>query len=179
MSLAWRAKNRLLWATGIAIGAFFVSVTPITLNWLTSANVNDAETQPSNFGTDTMVRLEKSRTKSETLTSEDLVAASSIKLQRMNPPIPPPPSPKPLVPEPKQLAPTVLFTGSLVGTIQDSDPSYCFAFLKKQDNTVVLIRKGEKIEDSANSPVVDSISSREVKLVRGPESQVLEIGELQ
>jgi len=26
---------------------------------------------------------------------------------------------------------------------------------------------------------VDSISSREVKLVRGPESQVLEIGELQ
>ena len=178
MNLAWRTRNRLLWATGLACGAFFVSVTPTVLSWLASGNTEEAEYDRSSFGREKIPRLEKSRSKSGSLSPEDVLAASSIKLQRMNPPIPPPPPPKPPVVEPKQLAPAVLFTGSLVGTIQDSDPSYCYAFLKKQDNSVVLIRKGEKLEETANSPVVDSISTREVRLVLGSESQVLKISEL-
>jgi hypothetical protein len=178
MNLAWRTINRLLWATGLACGAFFVSATPTALSWLASGNTDEAENDRSSFGREKMPRLEKSRSKSGSFSPEDVLIASSIKLQRMNPPIPPPPAPKPQVIELKSTVPVVLFTGSLVGTIQDSDPSYCYAFLKKQDNSVVLIRKGDKLEETANSPVVDSISTREVRLVLGSESQVLKISEL-
>ena len=59
----------------------------------------------------------------------------------MQPPKPAlPPEPPPVV----AVAPVEvkLFAGSLIGVIRDSDPKYCYAVLKWQDNRIQLVATG-------------------------------------
>lgn len=109
-------------------------------------------------------------------TEEQLERASSVNLQRMNPPKALPPPAKPVVAaEPPPPVPVVLFQGTLLGTIEDSDPKYCFALLKGTDNRVKLVAQGQKIGNEASSATLVSIHAKEVTLKLGEQQQTLKV----
>ena len=134
MSLSWNIRNSLLWLATAGMGAAACFGIPSTTKWL-----KDSQETKSNAGE----AIPKPALKRSTLdlpTEEELERASSVNLQRMNPPKALPPPAKPVVvAEPPPQVPVVLFQGTLLGTIEDSDPKYCFALLKGTDNRVKLV----------------------------------------
>jgi hypothetical protein len=170
MSLSWKIRNSLLWLATAGMGAAACFGIPSTTKWL-----KDSQETKSNAGE----AIPKPASKRSTLdlpTEEELERASSVNLQRMNPPKALPPPAKPVVvAEPPPQVPVVLFQGTLVGTIEDSDPKYCFALLKGTDNRVKLVAQGQKIDSDASSATLVTINAKEVTLKLGEQQQTLKV----
>ena len=95
-------------------------------------------------------------------------------LRRMQPPKPaPPPEPPPVI----AVAPVEvkLFAGSLIGVIRDSDPKYCYAVLKWQDNRIQLVATGGHLTDADDSPTVSEVNADRVTIEKGERKQTLEL----
>ena len=160
----------MLWLATVGIAAAACFGIPSTTKWL-----------GYNQETQTIAResIAKPAFKHSTLdlpTDEQLERASSVNLQRMNPPKALPPPAKPVVvADPPPPVPVVLFQGTLLGTIEDSDPKYCFALLKGTDNRVKLVAQGQKIDNKASSATLVTIHAKAVTLKLGEQQQTLKV----
>ncbi len=174
MSLSWKFRNSIMWLATVGMGTSVLFGIPWTINWL--QNSDDSKTRAVARDGIAIPAL-----KTGTLdlpTDEQLERASSVNLQRMNPPKALPPPVKPVVvAEPRPPVPVVLFQGTLLGTIEDSDPKYCFALLKGTDNRVKLVAQGQKIDNEASSATLVTIYAKEVTLKLGEQQQTLKVVE--
>ncbi len=172
MSLSWKFRNVILWLAAAALGPSACISIPGATQWLQS--VDDSQDSPPSIKTGTKVGPKRGALDSPT--QEQLARASSINLQRMNPPKPlPPPEKAVVVAVPTPPLPTVLFQGKLLGTIEDSDPKYCFALLKGLDEQVKLVAQGQKIGSSADSATLITIHAKEVTIQLGEQVQTLKV----
>ena len=118
--------------------------------------------------------LEITKSKLPSPTEEEIIKASSVALHRMQPPKPAPPPEQPAIVAAPAVE-TVLFPGSLIGIIRDSDPAYCYAVLKWPDNRIQLVAKGDKLNENADSACVDDVHEDSVSLTQGIRKQTLEM----
>ena len=170
MSLSWKFRNSMLWLATAGMGASACFGIPSTMQWLG----NSQETQSK--AREAIAKPALKRSTLELPTEEQIERASSVNLQRMNPPKALPPPAKPVVAaEPPPPVPVVLFQGTLLGTIEDSDPKYCFALLKGTDNRVKLVAQGQKIDNEASSATLVTIHAKAVTLKLGEQQQTLKV----
>lgn len=167
MSLSWKFRNSMLWFATAGLGTAACFGIPSTTHWLENSQKTQTNAQEA---------IPKPALKRSTLdlpTEEQLERASSVNLQRMNPPkaLPPPSKPE-VVAEPPRVE---LFQGTLLGTIEDSDPMYCFALLKGTDNRVKLVAQGQRIDDEASSATLVTVQAKEVTLKLGEQQQTLKM----
>ena len=144
------------------------------MNWLVSGDDLPTATTPNRAAAKSKLIRDAVERPSE----EQLALASSVNLQRMNPPKPIPPPEKPVVAaEPPPPPPVVLFQGTLVGTILDSDPKYCFALIKGADNQLQLVAQGQKIESPTHPATLVAVQAKEVTIKMGEQQQTLKVAE--
>lgn len=176
MSLSWKIRNAGLWLATAGLGASACIGIPWTTKWLQTVDDSQGSPPPIEIATKVLSK----RRALDSPTDEQLARASSINLQRMNPPKALPPLEKPVVvAEPPPPVPLVLFQGKLLGTIEDSDPKYCFALLKGTDEQVKLVAQGQKIDNQSNSATLIAIHAKEVTIRLGEQVQTLKILEEQ
>ena len=174
MRLSWKFRNAMLWLATVGLGASACFGIPTAINWLESGDDLPTATTPKRAS----AKSKSIRDAVERPSEEQLAQASSANLQRMNPPKPIPPPEKPVVAaEPPPPTPVVLFQGTLVGTILDSDPKYCFALIKVLDNRLQLVAQGQKIESPTNSATLVAVQAKEVTIKMGEQQQTLKVAE--
>jgi hypothetical protein len=92
----------------------------------------------------------------------------------MKPPIPAPPPQA--VPAPIAVpVEVVLFRGSLVGIIRDSDPGFCYAVIKDPDNRIRLVAQGGRLNERPDSPTVQEVNAESVVIAYGDRIQILQL----
>jgi hypothetical protein len=176
MNLSWKTLNRMIWLAATSIVATSILL-PFQLVKMVESIPSDSQTTLSK---QSLKQPPIDRPNTDRPTSEDIVRASQINLQRMLPPQPKPPPPQPaaepvVVVPPPPPPPTVLFHGSLIGTIEDGDPKYCYAILQWPDSRISLLAKGESLSDDTNSPKIESITSQSITLKQNNQEQTLEV----
>jgi hypothetical protein len=87
--------------------------------------------------------------------------ASGVNLQRMLPPTPIVPEPVPEAAPQVEAAP-FQFSGVLVGTMVDSDPSHSYALIKISNGKIRLIRTGEWIDHPENQVELLKVSPNQI-----------------
>lgn len=174
MSLSWKFRNAIMWLATVGTGTSVLFGIPWTTNWLQNSDDSKSRTDATN----SVVKPAAINGGLDSPTEYQLAQASSVNLQRMNPPKALPPPVKPVVvAETPPPVPVLLFQGTLLGTIEDSDPSYCFALLKGTDNRVHLVAQGNKIDNQINSAILDTIRAKEVTIKLGEQRQTLKVVE--
>jgi hypothetical protein len=176
--LSWNSISKLLIAASLGSIAVTAVIAPMGLNWLSNP-ANDQLVSEMSLPSPRVIQ--KDPKKRVTVTEDQLESAALINLQRMNPPKPLPPPPQPTKePEPPPPPPrTILYQGTLLGTIQESDPKYSFALLRGSDNRTRLVPTGGPIEETSDPITVSKVGYKEVTLVKGELSQVLTVAEPQ
>ncbi len=176
MRLSWLTMNRGLLCGALLIVGSIRFVPGAIVDWMSVGNLAQDSGQIIAVTTSTTKEKQSADNHLNRVpipSAEDIKKATSIALRRMQPP-----KPAPLEPPPKVAAAPVdpvLFAGSLVGVIQDSDPKYCYAVLKWPDNRIQLIARGEHLTEADASPTVTEVNAESVTIEQGERSQTLEM----
>jgi len=177
MRVSWLSINRTLIGAGllVACSSWFVPSAMVKWisTWESASNAGPAMASAVNSIKDKKT-ADSSLSRLPIPSADDIEKASAMALRRMQPPKPaPPPEPPPVV----AVAPVEvkLFAGSLIGVIRDSDPKYCYAVLKWQDNRIQLVATGGHLTDADDSPTVSEVNADTVTIEKGERKQTLEL----
>jgi hypothetical protein len=176
MKFSWSAINRSLFIVSLFVAgsAWFVpsSIIDAISSWQSDEELGPA-VPPTASSPKDKKSLDSNLGKLPIPTVDDIEKASLVSLRRMQPPTPvPPPESPPVAVAPAEAE---LFTGSLIGVIQDSDPKYCYAVLKWPDNRIQLIAKGGQLIEADDSPRVSEVNAEIVTIEKGERKQTLEL----
>ncbi len=167
--LTWRAQNAFLiaLATVVLSGAWFVpsslqqhlqSTSHLEPSLRVSMPIRITAPSGSEIGTVDKALIER-------------VAAMELHRMRRPQPLPPP---EPIVSStPANTIVEPLFSGTLLGIIEDNDPSYCFAILQTAPNRIRFVSFGQPINEDGSGPVLKEINHDSVTLARGENTQVI------
>ena len=177
MRVSWLAINRTLIGAGLIVACSSWFVPSAMVNWIStlesSTDAGPAMASAASSTKDKRV-ADGSSSRLPPPSWDNIEKASAIALRRMQPPKPAPPQePPPVI----AMAPVEvkLFAGSLIGVIRDSDPKYCYAVLKWQDNRIQLVAIGGHLTDADDSPTVAEVNADTVTIEKGERKQTLEL----
>lgn len=172
--MTWRTYATLLWLTSVLFMGATLALAWFVPPWLESRYAVSASVpNPA-----PKKNLPKKSAALPRPTDDQITSAAAAQLTRMSPPPPPsrPAEAAPsLMPAPPPVVQVPLFPGTLIGTIEDGDPSLSYAILRWPDNRVQLVACGQSLSEQPESPKVDSIAAGTVTLKRGEQSQILQV----
>jgi len=173
MSIPWSIINAILFLASIAVLALVYFVPAKLVNWLNNSESTVHAVTKIPMPKRESFEITPDAADAQRKLEEQVAAALTVKLQRMQPPkpAPPPEAPKP-APPPKEVE-TQLYQGTLMGVIVDSDPRHSYAVLKGSDNRVLLVVSGQSVDGTGKGATLDEISPNSVVIRKGDRKQTL------
>jgi len=173
VKLSWKSKNL---AAQVSAATIAIAAIGFIAFWVSqSTHIEIVNSSPDDLGLG--VKALQTRGTGRNLvpapTADAVASAAAVRLHRMLPPAPPPLPP--VIAQVDRIPDKPLFHGDLIGTIEDTDPNYCFAVLRWPDTRIQLVAKGQSLEETADSPTLESVNESSATLKLGDRIQTLEV----